>query len=181
MTDIDMESLTTSQHGYTVEDDHDPVFLDRDGNPVDTWRERYPYVEWMPRAEYQRVKRRLQIELLKLQPSISIRAARGWWRWKSRPIARNRSGISSATCRTFPPPARWFCSTGRGTTTRAWRRRWDSAHPNIPALVSACLRTAPSRIAVGCVVGSLLATTAFAPAGGIRRLAVVHGRIAARR
>jgi len=69
MTEIDLESLSTSEHGYTVddEDDDDPVLLDRDGSPVDTWRERYPYDERMSRDEYERVKRRLQIELLKLQ------------------------------------------------------------------------------------------------------------------
>jgi polyphosphate kinase len=69
MTEIDLESLSTSEHGYTVddEDDDDPVLLDRDGDPVDTWRERYPYNERMPRPEYERTKRRLQIELLKLQ------------------------------------------------------------------------------------------------------------------
>ena len=54
MTEIDLESLSTSEQGYTVddEDDDDPVLLDRDGNPVDTWRERYPYDERMPRADY---------------------------------------------------------------------------------------------------------------------------------
>ena len=69
MTEIDLEALSTSAHGYTVDDDDDddPVLLDRDGNPVDTWRERYPYDTRMPRDEYERVKRRLQIELLKLQ------------------------------------------------------------------------------------------------------------------
>jgi len=79
VTEIDLESLSTSEHGYTVddEDDDDPVLLDRDGNPVDTWRERYPYDERMPRADYERVKRRLQIELLKLQ------------RWSKRTGARH--------------------------------------------------------------------------------------------
>jgi polyphosphate kinase 2 len=54
---------------YLVEDDDDddPVLLARDGGPVDTWREGYPYGERMPREEYDRVKRLLQIELLKLQ------------------------------------------------------------------------------------------------------------------
>ena len=44
MTEIDLEALSTSAHGYTVDDDDDddPVLLDRDGNHVDTWRERYP-------------------------------------------------------------------------------------------------------------------------------------------
>jgi polyphosphate kinase len=80
MTEIDLESLSTSEHGYTVndEDDDDPVLLDRDGNPVDTWRERYPYDERMlSRDEYERVKRRLQIELLELQ------------RWSKRTGARH--------------------------------------------------------------------------------------------
>jgi polyphosphate kinase len=69
MREIDLEALSTPEHGYTVDDDDDddPVLLDRDGNHVDTWRERYPYDGRMPRDEYERLKRRLQIELLKLQ------------------------------------------------------------------------------------------------------------------
>jgi polyphosphate kinase 2 len=69
MTEIDLEALSTGEHGYTIndEDDDDPVLLDRDGNPVETWRERYPYDERMSRNEYEGLKRRLQIELLKLQ------------------------------------------------------------------------------------------------------------------
>jgi polyphosphate kinase 2 len=38
-----------------------------DGRPVQTWREGYPYDERMSRREYERTKRSLQIELLKLQ------------------------------------------------------------------------------------------------------------------
>jgi len=55
--------------GYRVadDDDDDPVLLNADGSPVDTWREDYPYDERMPRQEYDHDKRLLQIELLKLQ------------------------------------------------------------------------------------------------------------------
>ncbi len=55
--------------GYTIrdDDDDDPILLNQDGTPVDTWREDYPYDERMSRDEYDRVKRLLQIELLKLQ------------------------------------------------------------------------------------------------------------------
>ena len=69
MTEIDLETLSTPEHGYTVndEDADDPVLCDQDGDPIDTWREGYPYDQLMPRDEYERVKRRLQIELLKLQ------------------------------------------------------------------------------------------------------------------
>ena len=69
MGEIDLEFLSTSEHGYTVndDDDDDTVLLDQDGNHVETWRERYPYDHRMPRDEYERLKRRLQVELLKLQ------------------------------------------------------------------------------------------------------------------
>jgi polyphosphate kinase 2 len=55
--------------GLRVEDDDDddPVLVYADGNIVDTWREDYPYDERMRRREYERQKRVLQIELLKLQ------------------------------------------------------------------------------------------------------------------
>ncbi|MEU9836789.1 polyphosphate kinase 2 [Streptosporangium sp. NPDC048047] len=49
------------------DDDDDPVLVREDGSPVDTWREKYPYGERMGREEYDRLKRLLQIELLKLQ------------------------------------------------------------------------------------------------------------------
>src|SRR5689334_8223910 len=59
-------------NGYKVQDnpEDDPVLLHADGTPVDTWREGYPYSERMTRDEYNRVKRLLQIELLKLQNHI---------------------------------------------------------------------------------------------------------------
>jgi polyphosphate kinase len=58
--------------GYRVLDDadDDPVLLRLDGSPVDTWREGYPYAERMSRDDYDREKRLLQIELLKLQEWI---------------------------------------------------------------------------------------------------------------
>ncbi|WP_407567052.1 polyphosphate kinase 2 [Polymorphospora sp. A560] len=57
---------------YRVEEDHDddPVLLRADGRPVDTWREDYPYDHRLGREEYDQAKRRLQIELLKLQEWI---------------------------------------------------------------------------------------------------------------
>jgi polyphosphate kinase 2 len=69
MAQIDLADLSTPEHGYTVDDDDDdePVLLDRDGNHLETWRERYPYDQRMPRDAYEHLKRRLQIELLKLQ------------------------------------------------------------------------------------------------------------------
>jgi len=71
------EELTTEPYdgpiselgGYRVadDDDDDPVLLNADGSPVDTWREDYPYDVRLPRADYDHDKRLLQIELLKLQ------------------------------------------------------------------------------------------------------------------
>src|SRR3954463_10520750 len=47
--------------------DDDRELFDPQGNRVDTWREGYPYSERMERREYEVEKRKLQIELLKLQ------------------------------------------------------------------------------------------------------------------
>lgn len=44
-----------------------PIVLDADGSPVDTWLENYPYDRKVKRSEYERTKRVLQIELLKMQ------------------------------------------------------------------------------------------------------------------
>jgi polyphosphate kinase len=47
--------------------DDDRELFGPDGRRVETWREGYPYPERMQRREYEIAKRRLQIELLKLQ------------------------------------------------------------------------------------------------------------------
>jgi len=75
---IDLDTLSTPEHGYTVDDtdDDDPVLLDREGNHIETWRERYPYEHRMSRDEYEHLKRRLQIELLKLQKHCKRTGAR---------------------------------------------------------------------------------------------------------
>ncbi|MFI9771221.1 polyphosphate kinase 2 [Streptomyces sp. NPDC052415] len=44
-----------------------PILLEADGSPLDTWRENYPYDHKLKRSEYERTKRVLQIELLKMQ------------------------------------------------------------------------------------------------------------------
>src|SRR5919204_222593 len=65
----DPEELPEWLAGYRVDDsdEDEPVLLRQDGRPVETWREGYPYPERMRRPEYDRVKRVLQIELVKLQ------------------------------------------------------------------------------------------------------------------
>ncbi|MFC8781985.1 polyphosphate kinase 2 [Streptomyces nigra] len=44
-----------------------PIVLDADGRPLRTWRENYPYERKVSRKDYERTKRILQIEMLKLQ------------------------------------------------------------------------------------------------------------------
>ncbi|MDL5199267.1 polyphosphate kinase 2 [Streptomyces sp. ALI-76-A] len=44
-----------------------PILLNADGSPVETWRENYPYDRKLRRGEYEKSKRILQIELLKVQ------------------------------------------------------------------------------------------------------------------
>ena len=50
-----------------LDEEGEPILLREDGSVVDTWREGYPYDERMSRRTYDREKRLLQIELLKLQ------------------------------------------------------------------------------------------------------------------
>src|SRR3984893_1276018 len=63
------EDLIKKFDGYRVDDsdDDDPVLIRPDGEPVQTWREGYPYPERISRQEYDHLKRLMQIELLKLQ------------------------------------------------------------------------------------------------------------------
>jgi len=48
----------------------------RNGVPVETWREDYPYDRLLSRKRYERAKRGLQIELLKLQRSVKATGGR---------------------------------------------------------------------------------------------------------
>ena len=151
MTTIDLDTLSTPEHGYTVDDtdDDDPVLLDRAGNHVDTWRERYPYEHRMTRDEYEPLKRRLQIELLKLQKHCKRTGARHVILFEGRDAAGKGGTIQRFMEHLNPRNARvevlekpgereqtqWYfqryishlpaggeiCSTGLGTTARAWR------------------------------------------------------------
>jgi polyphosphate kinase 2 len=61
------DSLDDLEIDVLIDDDGEPTLLDADGHPIETWREGYPYDTRMTRLEYERTKRLLQIELLKLQ------------------------------------------------------------------------------------------------------------------
>ncbi|HVX22956.1 MAG TPA: polyphosphate kinase 2 [Acidimicrobiales bacterium] len=70
-----LEALELEQ--FRVEyDDEEPVLVWPDGRRVDTWKEEYPYPERLSRDEYELAKRRLQIELLKLQTWVKESGAR---------------------------------------------------------------------------------------------------------
>jgi polyphosphate kinase 2 len=58
-----------AQLGLRISRDSDghPVLIAADGTAVQTWREDYPYDRRLGRKRYERAKRGLQIELLKLQ------------------------------------------------------------------------------------------------------------------
>ncbi|MEU0674609.1 polyphosphate kinase 2 [Streptomyces sp. NPDC006172] len=64
--------------GLSVDDrrPEQPVLLDSSGASIRTWQENYPYDHKIGRAEYERTKRFLQIELLKLQSWVKDTGAR---------------------------------------------------------------------------------------------------------
>ncbi|MFF3617022.1 polyphosphate kinase 2 [Streptomyces sp. NPDC002580] len=63
------ESERSLLDGLTVDETRpeQPVLLDEGGCPIATWQENYPYERKVQRKEYERLKRVLQIEMLKLQ------------------------------------------------------------------------------------------------------------------
>jgi polyphosphate kinase len=65
-----VDGLDLTEFRVSDDADDDPMLLRVDGTPVDTWRQGYPYDKRMDPDDYQRVKRLLQIELLKLQEWI---------------------------------------------------------------------------------------------------------------
>ena len=75
---MDLPDLLADPSALRVDDtdDDDPVLLAPDGAHVDTWREGYPYDARLSREEYERDKRLLQIELLKLQNWVKATGAR---------------------------------------------------------------------------------------------------------
>jgi polyphosphate kinase 2 len=64
--------LLDSLGGLSVRelDEDEAVLLGSDGREIITWKQDYPYAERMSREEYERIKRPLQIELLKMQSWI---------------------------------------------------------------------------------------------------------------
>ncbi|MGV9903955.1 polyphosphate kinase 2 [Streptomyces sp. NPDC003388] len=66
---MDVQDAGKLLDGLTVDDSRreQPIVLDKEGRPIQTWRENHPYERKVGRQEYERAKRVLQIELLKLQ------------------------------------------------------------------------------------------------------------------
>src|SRR5262252_3383873 len=89
---------------YQVVDDNDddPVLLNADGTPVDTWRESYPYDQRLDRAAYEHDKRLLQIELLKLQQWIKATGERVVVVFEGRDAAGKGGTIKAITERVSP-------------------------------------------------------------------------------
>ncbi|HEX8508043.1 MAG TPA: polyphosphate kinase 2, partial [Propionibacteriaceae bacterium] len=82
MTDLDSQlQYLRDRYGaenFIVEEleDDDPILKAVDGTVIDTWREDYPYDERISAEDYEREKRLLQIELLKMQNWIKSTGAR---------------------------------------------------------------------------------------------------------
>jgi polyphosphate kinase len=65
------------QLGYRIRQGKDgPVLVQRDGKVAETWREGYPYGDRLSQKKYERAKRGLQIELLKLQRHMKTSGGR---------------------------------------------------------------------------------------------------------
>ncbi|NEB75929.1 polyphosphate kinase 2 [Streptomyces sp. SID14478] len=94
--------------GYLVDESRPerPVLLDEQGKPLRTWRENYPYDHKLGRKAYERDKRVLQIELLKLQKYVRARGLRVAVLCEGRDAAGKGGTIKRFTERLNPRSAR---------------------------------------------------------------------------
>jgi polyphosphate kinase 2 len=108
VTDLDLADADLLVAGYTADfpDADEPVLRRADGSEVDTWRENYPFTERMRRAEYDKLKRLLQIELLKLQYWVSDTGQRVVILFEGRDAAGKGSTIKRFTEHLDPRTAR---------------------------------------------------------------------------
>lgn len=83
-----------------------PVLLSAAGEPIRTWQENYPYTRKVRRREYERQKRILQIELLKLQRWANHSGARIVVLCEGRDAAGKGGTIQRFTERLNPRSAR---------------------------------------------------------------------------
>ena len=66
-----------AQLGFRIREGKDgPVLVQRDGKVAETWREEYPYPKRLGQRKYERQKRGLHVELLKLQRHIKASGSR---------------------------------------------------------------------------------------------------------
>jgi polyphosphate kinase len=83
-----------------------PIVLDADGRPLRTWRENYPYDRKVSRKDYERTKRILQIEMLKLQRWVKDTGTRLVVVFEGRDAAGKGGTIQRLTERLNPRGAR---------------------------------------------------------------------------
>lgn len=139
-------------------DDDNAVLVGRNGHEITSWKQDYPYTERMNRQDYERSKRALQIELLKMQSWVKDSGQRVVVLFEGRDAAGKGGTIKRFTEHLNPRGARvvalgkpserertqWYfsailincprqgkscCSTDRGTTAPSWNESWDFALP----------------------------------------------------
>ena len=118
----DSVDLTQSLDGLTLEADNedldDPILVGADGKRVDTWREHYPYEERLERGEYERQKRALQVELLKMQEWIQDAGARVCVLYEGRDAA-GKGGTIKRFMEHLDPRAARIVALGKPTEREA--------------------------------------------------------------
>ncbi|GAA3059562.1 polyphosphate kinase 2 [Actinokineospora globicatena] len=102
-------------------DNGQPVLLRADGSVVDTWRENYPFDKRLRRREYERAKRTLHIEMLKLQRWVKDTGQRVVILFEGRDAAGKGGTIKRFTENLNPRGAR---VVALGTPTEQERGQW---------------------------------------------------------
>ncbi|MCY0929068.1 polyphosphate kinase 2 [Streptomyces sp. H27-H1] len=109
-----------------------PVLLDASGHTIETWRENYPYSRKIRRVEYERQKRILQIEMLKLQRWVQDSGQRLVVICEGRDAAGKGGTIKRFTERLNPRGAR-VVALGKPTETESSQWYFQRYTAHLPA------------------------------------------------
>jgi hypothetical protein len=136
--------LLDSLQGLSVRelDDDDAFLVNSDGREIATWQQDYPYAERMSRQEYERTKRFLQIELLKMQSWVKDSGQRVVVLFEGRDAAGKGGAIKRFTEHLNPRGARVVAlgKPSEGERTQWYFQRYFS---QLPPRGKSCYSTGP--------------------------------------
>ena len=151
-------NLNESLDGLTLEADNedldDPILVGVDGKRVTTWRENYPYEDRLERPEYERQKRALQVELLKMQEWIQDGGQRVCVLFEGRDAA-GKGGTIKRFMEHLDPKAARIVALGKPTEREQGQWYFQRYVAQLPSAGEIVPRQVESRLCQNCDVSEI--------------------------